>query len=98
MTVAPFNKGRPTIWRIVGGENIKRGEFPWMASLQYNGDHFCAATLISNKFVVTAAHCVDSSAPHPAEVVLGVHNLRKMDGTERAFYIRKVNNIPIIIN
>ncbi len=98
MTVAPFNKGRPTIWRIVGGENVKRGEFPWMASLQYKDQHFCAATLINEKWVVTAAHCVDSSAPHPASVVLGIHNLNKMDGSEKYFSMRKVNNIPIIIN
>jgi secreted trypsin-like serine protease len=98
VTVTPFNKGRPTIWRIVGGEKIKPGEFPWMVSLQYNGQHYCAGTLINNKWVVTAAHCVDSNAPYPAKVALGVYNLSKMDGTERYFTMKKVNNIPIIIN
>ncbi|XP_016058237.1 PREDICTED: probable threonine protease PRSS50 [Miniopterus natalensis] len=32
--------------------------WPWMVSVQANGIHICAGTLISSQWVVTVAHCV----------------------------------------
>ncbi|XP_010142877.1 PREDICTED: transmembrane protease serine 11E-like, partial [Buceros rhinoceros silvestris] len=44
--------------RIVGGlSSAETGDWPWQASLQYNNIHRCGATLISNKWLVSAAHC-----------------------------------------
>ncbi|KAJ6660574.1 hypothetical protein lerEdw1_017571 [Lerista edwardsae] len=43
--------------RITGGNIAGEGEWPWQASLQNNGIHRCGATLISNEWLVTAAHC-----------------------------------------
>ncbi|XP_074085430.1 transmembrane protease serine 11A isoform X2 [Macrotis lagotis] len=48
----------PTIInRIVGGEMAPKFAWPWQASLQHNNIHQCGATLISNTWLVTAAHC-----------------------------------------
>ncbi|XP_062055241.1 transmembrane protease serine 11C-like [Lepus europaeus] len=43
--------------KIAGGLNAEEGEWPWQASLQQNQVHRCGATLISNNWLVTAAHC-----------------------------------------
>ncbi|XP_042317045.1 neurotrypsin-like isoform X2 [Sceloporus undulatus] len=48
--------------RIIGGIKSLRGGWPWQVSLRLKGFHrdarlLCGATLISNCWVVTAAHC-----------------------------------------
>ncbi|XP_077670866.1 transmembrane protease serine 11A-like [Eretmochelys imbricata] len=43
--------------RITGGISAQVGEWPWQASLQLSGIHRCGATLISNTWLITAAHC-----------------------------------------
>ncbi|KAG8515233.1 Transmembrane protease serine 11C, partial [Galemys pyrenaicus] len=52
-----YRKITPSGNKIAGGENAEEGEWPWQASLQQNNVHRCGATLISNSWLVTAAHC-----------------------------------------
>ncbi|KAJ8921899.1 hypothetical protein NQ315_008532 [Exocentrus adspersus] len=58
---------------IVGGTNSKPKEFPHMAALGYGTgpkkDWLCGGSLISENFVVTAAHCVTSKSLGDVQVV-----------------------------
>ncbi|KAF3420870.1 hypothetical protein E2986_00998 [Frieseomelitta varia] len=44
--------------RIVGGQNAILGEWPWIAALFNGGRQFCGGSLIDDKHILTAAHCV----------------------------------------
>lgn len=44
--------------RIVGGNMSALAQWPWQASLQFQGYHLCGGSVITPVWIVTAAHCV----------------------------------------
>ncbi|XP_023559950.1 transmembrane protease serine 11D [Octodon degus] len=52
--------------RVIGGSQAEDGDWPWQVSLQVNGAHHCGGVLISNLWVLTAAHCF-RSYPNPQQ-------------------------------
>ncbi|CAL8351935.1 unnamed protein product [Lota lota] len=74
--------------RIVGGQDAEAGEFPWQVSLhvkQYG--HVCGASIINQRWLVTAAHCVKEEAnnkfsqPGTWEAYLGLHTQQQLEKT-----------------
>ncbi|XP_032325013.1 putative serine protease 47 [Camelus ferus] len=50
--------GKPkVIGKVYGSQNTVVGQWPWQASLLYQGSHVCGATLINSRWLVSAAHC-----------------------------------------
>jgi hypothetical protein len=47
--------------RIVGGQEATPGEWPWQVALLKGTFQFCGGSLVSNQYVITAAHCVKST-------------------------------------
>jgi len=62
---------------IVGGVEATPFAYPWMVALvtEIRGEiyQFCAGTLISDRYIVTASHCVE--AGYVMKAVIGRHNL-----------------------
>ncbi|XP_018566646.1 chymotrypsin-2-like [Anoplophora glabripennis] len=44
--------------RIANGTDAKEDEFPYAVSLRINSSHTCGGTILNEKFILTAAHCV----------------------------------------
>lgn len=52
----------PDVYEMGFVNNARHGQFPWMVSLQIldikgNGVHFCCGSFISDKWILSAAHC-----------------------------------------
>uniref|UniRef100_A0A9J7Z518 trypsin n=1 Tax=Cyprinus carpio carpio TaxID=630221 RepID=A0A9J7Z518_CYPCA len=64
--------------KIVGGFECTKNGVQYQVSLN-SGYHFCGGSLISNRWVVSAAHCYKSRV----QVRLGEHNIDTTEGTEQ---------------
>lgn len=63
--------------RIVGGEEAEPNRYPWMVSITRSWQgaaSFCGGTLITDRHILTAAHCLHGTRPIQIQVILGVHD------------------------
>jgi secreted trypsin-like serine protease len=91
------NKKLDVQLRIAGGVNARHGDWPWQVSFQHRTcrkvsrntrsctwKHLCGASIVDNKWVITAAHCIvesgfffDAEAPGDDwSVVVGMDKLQ----------------------
>ncbi|XP_047486669.1 chymotrypsin BII-like [Penaeus chinensis] len=66
--------------RIVGGTEAVPNSWPHQVALFIDGMYFCGGSLISNEWVLTAAHCMDGAGF--VDVVMGAHNIRQNEATQ----------------
>ncbi|XP_063586133.1 proclotting enzyme-like isoform X1 [Penaeus indicus] len=68
--------------RIVGGKDADPQEWPWMAALMRDGaSSYCGGVLITDRHILTAAHCVDGFDQNTITVRLGEYTFDLADDT-----------------
>uniref|UniRef100_A0A6A7FNN4 Transmembrane protease serine 9-like n=1 Tax=Hirondellea gigas TaxID=1518452 RepID=A0A6A7FNN4_9CRUS len=70
--------------RIVGGNEAVPHSYPWMAAIFIDDAWFCGGSIISEEWILTAAHCMDGA--RTAEVVLGAQNIDKYEASQVTVY------------
>jgi len=83
--------------RIVGGEDATRAEFPYMVAIRRNSSgsalHYCGGAIVTNEWIVTAAHCAQGPA-NTYHVVAGDHDNSNDDFSEQIRAVVEIVSHP----
>uniref|UniRef100_A0A3B4AZC6 Coagulation factor IX n=1 Tax=Periophthalmus magnuspinnatus TaxID=409849 RepID=A0A3B4AZC6_9GOBI len=83
-TTPPTEEPRRAIKRIIGGQIASEGEIPWQVALidRSSGRLFCGGSILSRRWVITAAHCL-VEAQDSFIIRVGELDLSIKEGTEQ---------------
>lgn len=85
-TMASSNSNQ---FKIIGGEKVVNGEYPWVTALLYAdvssgfNAQFCGGSLMAPNMVITAAHCVAGLDVDDIDVAVGINDLDSITATDR---------------
>ncbi|XP_011063330.1 PREDICTED: polyserase-2-like [Acromyrmex echinatior] len=87
----PFNRSISS--QVVGGEEAGVGSYPFIVSLQIFSQHFCAGSILNEKWIITAGHCINSvPSILPLSILrvkAGKYNLQLIENTEQTVKVVK---------
>ncbi|KAM4809907.1 complement factor D [Rhinophrynus dorsalis] len=75
--------------RILGGKESLSHSRPYMASIQLDGGHRCGGLLITDQWVLSAAHCASDSINQTLHAVLGIHSLKNPEISKMDFQVKR---------
>ncbi|XP_013869354.1 serine protease 27 [Austrofundulus limnaeus] len=81
--------------RIVGGTDASDGSWPWQVDIQKSNVHVCGGSLITEDWVLSAAHCF----PNPSDVgpyvlYVGRYQLNGYNPHESSYTVKRVEVPP----
>ncbi|XP_020806358.1 serine protease Hayan-like isoform X2 [Drosophila serrata] len=83
---------------ILGGVPVELGVYPHMAAIAYTTfgtvDFRCGGSLIASRYVLTAAHCVNSDNTIPSFVRLGTVNIENPESGYQDINVANLNIHP----
>jgi len=81
--------------RIINGEKSDIDSWPFMVALvskhrEVNKGLFCGASFLGGRYILTAAHCVDSKEKLDLDAVIGISDLTQNDVTEHRYSVKEI--------
>lgn len=81
--------------RISNGVNAKQNAYPYQISLSTRTigsitSHSCGGSLISEGWVVTAAHCLNGISNSALIIYAGKHNIKSTESTEQSSRVNEI--------
>ncbi|CAH2318999.1 cationic trypsin [Pelobates cultripes] len=73
--------------KIIGGYECPRNSQPWQVYFTYKGQRWCGGSLITSRWIISAAHCYKQ--PKSLIAHLGEHETSKEEGTEQHIQVEK---------
>lgn len=79
---------------IVGGRAARRGQFSYLVALRIsrNNRHQCGGSILSERWIVSAAHCTENSNRNPSNVHIVTEAHTLTDGTR--YNLSRIVNHP----
>ncbi|XP_014272491.1 chymotrypsin-1 [Halyomorpha halys] len=78
--------GRRNTGRIIGGQVVRKNEYPWMVSLNEG----CGGSLLTHWHVLTAAHCTYGLSASDLKVSVGTHYQIGINWHKKTYKIAKI--------
>ncbi|GIC76277.1 trypsin-like serine protease [Moritella sp. F3] len=81
--------------RIISGTKSDSDSWPFMVALVsknrdvYNGQ-FCGASFIGERYILTAAHCVEGKEGQDLDAVIGISDLVQVDAVQHRYSVKEV--------
>lgn len=93
---SPYPDAGMSMSRIINGRDARPNEFPWQVSMQHRNRHFCGGTVLSERFVLTAAHCVAGGYRYMCSmsVLAGAHNKSADELTQQRVNFKNITIFP----
>lgn len=82
--------------RIIGGYEVIQGEIPWQVALVDRPSQvvFCGGSILSEYWVITAAHCLVEGKMGALIIRVGEHNIHYEDGLEQDHQVAELHPHP----
>uniref|UniRef100_A0A2C9JRC5 Serine protease 12 n=1 Tax=Biomphalaria glabrata TaxID=6526 RepID=A0A2C9JRC5_BIOGL len=92
---APRTLSRQQNEKIIGGVYAQHGAYPWQVRVDkvYSSrfvSHHCGAVIISEHWLLSAAHCFAKERKSSFQVTVGDHNKKEKDQGEQVFSVEQL--------
>nr|ABC88733.1 putative serine proteinase [Tenebrio molitor] len=82
--------GSPIGGRIVNGTDAQDGDFPSIVSVRFLNSHNCGGSILNERYILTAAHCVVS---YPASFLSVQYDVTTISSGSNAPNVLKVSSV-----